>query len=267
MSSEYAPGTLFRICSNINRYTAVLLKDGQLLEVKNTYAIRKETFPSVTSWCTTRGVAENEVKIDTSKGSGIVVGSNTHGFNYPTGYYSAYYWIKWLYSMIAEAAPQLFQSEELKLAYNEMVELCTKYKQDLWHWRYDRYHPFNLKTSYANDKWYNYPGYFYYENMYITAGRETNLNRLNLARSEIIPVYKRIYAIVYPVLSDYMNKRYNVHKIKKMISNSNTNINRLQKKADKLRNSLQLCESSISKEQENIIKYKTQLNTAQNAIL
>ena len=158
MSSEttYAPGTLFRIYSTAEspsisltttsskHYTAVLLKDGKVLEVKNPDNGKKETFPSLTMWRASHGATEDDVKVDPSNGSGIVVGTDTNDFNYPTENLSSYSWVRWLYLMVGEAAPQLLKSEEFKTLYNQMVELCNKHKQELRHYDYQ----FKGKTRY-----------------------------------------------------------------------------------------------------------------------
>lgn len=276
--SSYAPGTTFRIYTNDSpsisfpttgskHYTAVLLKDGQVLEVKNPDTGKKETFPSLTEWCNARGVTENDVKVDSSKGSGIVVGSDTNGFNYPTERGSSYTWVKWLYQMVGEGAPQLLKSEEFKTLYNQMVELCNKHKQELRHWDYNfsgksRYSPQNLKNNYISAKWTSYPGYFYNEN-YTFGQKRYSAAEYDAARGEIVKVYKKICYIVEPLISDYMTKKHNILTTQRKIAQSNAAIKRLEKKAEQLQNSIKWNKSYIANEQANLAKYEGELIVAQ----
>lgn len=282
MSSEttYTPGTLFRIYSadNSKHYTAVLLKDGKVLEVKNPDTGKKETFPSLTMWRASHGATEDDVKVDSSKGSGIVVGTDTNGFNYPNDWHSAYSWVKWLYLMVGEAAPQLLKSEEFKTLYNQMVELCNKHKQELRHWDYSfrgktRYDIYNLKSRYANgDKWDGYPGHFYYEKFYYArhSGNDYKYyskEEYEQARAEFVSVYKKIYEIVHPVISDYMTKKHNILMTQAKISQTKATIKKYEKKAEQLQTQVKWYKSFAENEIANLTKYETELITAQTASL
>ena len=171
---SYAPGTIFRIYTSDKTYhfTVVLLKNGKILEVKNMSVAKKQTFPSLTMWRTFHSATEEEVQVDTSKCSGtVIMDSIADGFNYPKENHTAYKWIQWCYSIVKEAAPHLLNSEEFKLAYNNMVDICNQYKNDLSHIYSTRrdinyYSPDNIKYNNANkDKYYNimcgYPGFIY----------------------------------------------------------------------------------------------------------
>lgn len=82
--SSYNPGTIFRCYPTVEskHYTAVLLKNGNVLEVKNPDSWDKTTFDSLEAWLASR--PNGTLKIDDSKSFGIVIGSETDGFNYPT---------------------------------------------------------------------------------------------------------------------------------------------------------------------------------------
>lgn len=292
MSSEttYAPGTLFRIYSTVDspsisfpttgskHYTAVLLKDGKVLEVKNPDTGKKETFPSLTMWRASHGATEDDVRVDNSNGQGIIVGTDTNGFNYPNEWHSAYAWIKWLYLMVGEAAPQLLKSEEFKTLYNQMVELCNKHKQELRHWDYSfrgktRYDAYNLKNRYANgDKWDGYPGHFYYENYHYSPYTGPGHKRYTkedyeAARNEFVSVYKKIYEIVHPVISDYMTKKHNILSTQSKIARSKAIIKKYEKKTQQLESTIKWYKSTVQAEIANIAKYETELITAQTAAL
>jgi hypothetical protein len=288
MSSEttYAPGTLFRIYSTAEspsislattsskHYTAVLLKDGKVLEVKNPDTGKKETFPSLTMWRASHGATEDDVKVDSSNGNGIVIGSDTNGFNYPNENLSSYSWVRWLYKIVDEAAPQLLKSEEFKTLYNQMVELCNKHKQELRHWDCDlkgktRYSAYNLKSRYAaGDKWDGYPGHFYYEKFYYARHSGNDYKYYSnedyeVARNEFVSVYKKIYEIVQPVISDYMTKKHNILSTQSKIARSKANIKKYEKKTTQLESSIKWYKSTIQTELANIAKYEAELITAQ----
>lgn len=278
--STYAPGTLFRIytADNSKHFTAVVLKNGQILEVKNPYTNKKELFPSFNMWRTFHGAAECEVIIDVSKSYGIIQGSDTNDIKYPTEKHSAYTWVKWLYLIISEAAPQLLKSDEFKTFYNQMVEICTKHKQELRHYDHKfkpktRYDSKNLKGSYhTNSKWLGYPAYFVNENSYNYSYSEAEYkqysnNDYDTARIEIIYIYKKIYNIVEPYITDYMSKKNNILMTQSKIVKSKATIKRLMNKIKKLENTIECYDSNILQEVENLSKYETELITFQDAVL
>lgn len=289
MSSEtsYAPGTLFRIYSTVDspsisfpttgskHYTAVLLKDGKVLEVKNPDTGKRETFPSLTMWRASHGATEEDVKVDNSKGSGIVVGTDTNGFNYPNEWHLAYSWVRWLYKMVAEAAPHLLKSEEFKTLYNQMVELTKKHKQEIRHWDShflgkSRYDINNLKDTRYNDKWDGYPGHFYYETYYYarhSGNKYYSKEEYEVARTEFVSVYKKIYEIVQPVISDYMTKKHNILSTQSKIARSKAIIKKYEKKTQQLESTIKWYKSTVQAEIDNIAKYETELITAQAAAL
>lgn len=291
MSSEttYAPGTLFRIYSTADspsisfpttgskHYTAVLLKDGKVLEVKNPDTGKKETFPSLTMWRASHGATEDDVKVDSSNSNGIVVGTDTNDFNYPKENLSSYSWVRWLYLMVGEAAPQLLKSEEFKTLYNKMVELCNKHKQELRNYDYQfrgktRYDANNLKDTRYNSKWGGFPGYFYYENYYYSrhsgnGHKYYSQTEYESARAEIISVYNKIYEIVQPVISDYMTKKHNINYTQSKIAQSKATIKKYEKKTEQLETNIKLYKSTVQTELANLAKYETELIIAKTTAL
>jgi hypothetical protein len=277
---SYSPGTLFRIyaADNSKHYTAVLLKDGQVLEVKNPDTGKKETFPSLTMWRASHGATEENVKADESKGVGVVMGSDTNGFNYPTEKHYAYKWVQWCYSIVKEAAPQLLDSEEFKVAYNNMVELCTKHKQELADWRsysstYNRYNPNNIlingKNQYRGDM-SGFPGRFqyqyYYTSPYSGAGhkRYTTADYDN-ASTEIGAAYVAVVNIIKPQIEDYMTKKHNIAKTEKVIKDKQMAIKRTEKKLIALQSTVDWYKSYIEKETANLAKMKMEFITDKTA--
>jgi hypothetical protein len=279
---SYAPGTTFRIytADNSKHYTAVLLKDGQVLEVKNPDTGTKTTFPSLTMWCASHAATEEDVKVDASKGSGIVIGTDTNGFNYPNGNHSAFNWIKWCYSIVKEIAPQLLDSSEFKIAYNNMVEIITKHKQELYDYNnYNsgdrRYSLYNIHFDDSNkayaSKWCGYNGRFQCDNNYSTYYSGTknkngySKDDCDKARTEIVSAYKTILDIINPKITDLMDKKFKIARAEKDIRYSQAAIKRTQNKLDKLKVTIDWYKSDIEKQTANLAKLHLELITSKTA--
>ncbi len=278
--SSYNPGTMFRIYSadNSKHYTAVLLKDGQVLEVKNPDTGKKETFPSLTMWRASHSATEEDVKVDASKSSGVVIGSDTSGFNYPTEKYSAYKWIQWCYSIVKEAAPQLLKSEEFKATYNKMVELCTKYKQELSDWRryntgVDRYKPDNILVATKNQyrgEMSGFPGRFQYQHYSYSPYSGPGHKRYTAtdyteAGNELAATYVAIINIIKPEIESYMTKKYNIAKTENDIRYRQAAIKRYEKKLSKLQNEINWYKSYIEKDTAALAKLQEEFITSKMA--
>jgi hypothetical protein len=286
--SSYNPGTLFRLYSNDEsqsisfpvkpkHYTAVLLKDGKVLEVKNPDTGLKNTFDSLEAWQLVR--PDCTLKADESKSSGVVIGSDTVGFNYPTEKHNAYKWIQWCYSIVKEAAPQLLKSEEFKAAYNNMVELCTKHKQELSDWRrYSsgiyRYSPDNILVVTNKNQWRGemsgFPGRFQYQNYsyspYSGLGHKRYTKEdYDKTGTEIGAAYVAIVNIIKPEIESYMTKKYNVAKTEKDISNSKALIKRYEKKVSKLQNEIDCYKSYIQKDTATLAKLEEEFISSKMA--
>ena len=278
--SSYNPGTMFRIYSadNSKHYTAVLLKDGQVLEVKNPDTGKKETFPSLTMWRASHSAAEEDVKVDASKSSGVVIGSDTNGFNYPTEKHNAYKWIQWCYSIVKKAAPQLLKSEEFKAAYNNMVEVCTKYKQELTDWRnygsgINRYSPSNIRVATKNQyrgEMSGFPGSFqyqYYSNSpYSGPGyKRYSKEDYDKASNEIGAAYVTIVNIIKPEIENYMDKKYKIALTEKNIRDKRSAIKRYEKKLSKLQNEINWYKSYIEKDTATLAKLEEEFISSKMA--
>jgi hypothetical protein len=285
---SYSPGTLFRIyaADNSKHYTAVLLKDGQVLEVKNPDTGKRETFPGLSMWRASHSATEDEVKVDFSKGVGVVIGSNTNGFNYPTEKHSAYNWVKWCYSIVTEAVPQLLDSEEFKTAYNNMVDLLTKHKKELSDYHtygsgVNCYSPYNIRYEVNNNpygsKWCGFNGHFKndyyhhsYHHSYYSGGKSTtgySKDDYDKARTEIVSAYKTILDIIKPKIEDHMNKKFKIAKTEKDIRDKQAAIKRTEKKLIALQSTVDWYKSYIEKETANLAKMNMEFVTSKTASL
>ena len=281
--TSYAPGTLFRLYANDEtqsisfptkpkHYTGVLLKDGKVLEVKNPDTGLKNTFDSLEAWQSYR--PDCTLKADESKSSGVVIGSNTVGFNYPTEKRSAYKWIQWSYSIVKETAPQLLKSEEFKSAYNKMVELCTKHKQELTDWRsysagVSRYSPDNIHIVSNKSQWRGemsgFSGrfqYYTYPISYSSLGHmKYTKEEYDKACNEIGAAYVAVVNIIKPEIESYMTKKYNVAKTEKDIRNNQAAIKRYEKKLIALQSTIDYYKSYIQKDTIALAKLQEELIT------
>ena len=282
MSSQttYAPGTLFRIftADNSKHYTALLLKDGQVLELKNPDTSKKETFPSLIMWRASHGATEDDVKVDASKGSGVVIGSDTNGFNYPATFSRVYRWVQWCYSIVKEAAPQLLKSEEFKLAYNNMVELCSKHIGELTIWcnyspGINRYNPDNIlispKGKYRSEM-SGFPGSFQYQYYSLIPYSGPGYKRYTStdyaeASAEIGAGYVAIVNIIKPEIETYMSKKHKIIQTEKDICNKRAAIKRYEKKLSALQGTIDWYKYYIQKDTDALAKLQEEFITAKMA--
>lgn len=254
-TTSFAPGTLFRIYKENNiHFTAVLLKNGKLLEVKNpTNGFKTTPYESLSDWCQHHNTTQEDVKIDGSKASGTVVIQDdaiASGFNYPTEKHPAFTWVRYLYSLVKELAPQLLESEDFKILYNLMVEVCTKHKDELNTTArtsgMGRYVPFRYSYSSGFSTWNGFPGYFHKE--YNRGSKNYSREQYNQAREQIVTVYKNIYDMVTPVIGDIMDKKYKVLRSWQAVCSYKKKMTHLQKKISGLQSTIDSYKSAIEKQ-------------------
>ncbi len=274
---SFAPGTMFRsyTADQSKHYTAVLLKDGKVLEVKNPETGIKTTFDSFDAWQASH--PDCTLKIDESKSFGVVMTSINDGFNYPNEKHRAYRWIQWCYSIVKEAAPQLLNSEEFKLAYNNMVALCTKHKKGLYdyhnyHSNVDRYEPKNITINKKLNT-YGYPAYFKTE-VYQHSYFPRQLNSPQYSKEEykqacidIGTAYEALINIIKPQIESYMTKKFNIFNTRQNINYSRAAINRYVKKINRLKDTIKQYETYIKNKTDNIDKLELQLLAAKTAVI
>lgn len=268
---SYSPNTVFRayVQNESKHYTAVLLKDGTILEVKNPNSIVKRRFDSLEVWQSILPTCT--LKIDDSKACGVVIGSDTNGFNYPTEKHPAYLWIQWCYSIVKEAAPDFLlsitdktgwaewtgQAEEFRLLYNKSVDICNKYKHIF-------YHSFSRKKSsrYSESR-YRTPEYTltYFKNS--TKSSLPTKDYTN-ARNEIVTAYKAIINIITPEIKDYMAMKYKILNTKRKINTAKTSIKRFEKKIAYNQHLIKTMTTSIENETINLNRLEEELNNAKS---
>jgi hypothetical protein len=125
----YSPGTLFRIRNDTGRYTAVLMKNGKILEVKSSDTTEKTTYDTLEEWYNNHLVELSDVLIDISGSCGIIIGDDTNGWNYPLEEEYKNSWLTWCYQIIKEASPKLLDNDELK-TFNNIEDAFRSMKTD-----------------------------------------------------------------------------------------------------------------------------------------
>lgn len=202
--------------------------------MKNRDTNEKRRYDSLDAWL----VAHPDLPLtaDTSRGSGVIIGSDTNGFNYPREKHEVYLWVQWCYSMLCEGAPHLLKNENLKVLYNRMTELVSEQKDALCHYFYYRLgpnsycpKPLNWELSLSqigkmedNNITGGYPGYFKKNGHYN--------NNLTPSQLEIIETFKKIVEIIKPDLEPYIKKKKDEKQKKYIIAKQQRTIKHLQKK-------------------------------------
>lgn len=239
-----APGTIYRFYPDSldSHYTAVQLKTGGILEVKNPVAKGTKTpFESVEAWIEARKGTLNTLETDTSRVAGRVaakaVGASAPlptvdkgGFTVPR--YSVHFnkWLIWCYEMIEEAAPDLLASDAVKTAYNNLVAACAKHTSDL------RFTHFSTKGKHRYKQhfsWVDSPYYAWKGMPVIMKGEAIWYNpkedSFEPIRKELTPPYKALYDLVGQQIRAHIEAYNAVKSAKHRIAASQRRIAKLER--------------------------------------
>lgn len=213
----YQVGTVFRLYNSDSskHYTAIMLKDGKVMEVKNPDGERVGTkFNSVEEFKTERQMEGGKLVVDTSKACGLPIGEDTHGFKYPrVNEYHMWWsaWPRWFYNVLLELAPQMLAREDVRDAYNSLVdalEACDKRYITIYSSMSNnksmRFNMDNLKWS-EGAKFKGLPIYF--ANEYKGYGSNFKQKDFDEAREKILTHYKQLYDITHAELRAIMEKQ------------------------------------------------------------
>jgi hypothetical protein len=129
----YAPGTLFRIfnADKSQHHSAVLLIDGHVYETKNSDGQPKCKYASLDAWRAARQPEGGSFLADATKAKGVVINPEENGFKYPTTSDLNLRYVVWAYRMMKQYAPSLLSREDVKTAYNHLVDVCTSWKPNM----------------------------------------------------------------------------------------------------------------------------------------
>lgn len=214
---SYRVGTVFRLYNSDSskHYTAIMLKDGKVMEVKNPDGGRVGTkFNSVEEFKTERQMEGGKLVVDTTKACGLPISEDTHGFKYPRiNEYHLWWsaWPRWFYNVLLELAPHLLEREDVRDAYNSLVdalEACDKRYITIYSSMSSnksmRFNMDNLKWS-EGAKFKGLPIYF--ANEYEGYGSNFKQKDFDEAREKILTHYKQLYDITHVELRAIMEKR------------------------------------------------------------
>jgi hypothetical protein len=266
----YSPGTIFRVYSidNSKHYTAVLLKNGSYLEVKNPDNNNSKTvFETLDDWAKSHNVdvssviPENKPKLNVHR----------KGADYK------FTWGLWFYNLIKDLDIDLSTlNPEIIEVFNKLSDIWYDYPElrDNYSVLYkrknsDNYNPNRLevRTMTTNkygekveDNWCGLPWYFTNENMY-------NTMSYNSVRNEAVSYYKRLCNLAKLTIIPKMKKRYEIEQTKNRIGvctkeiayydkKSINEMNKIEKKKSEL-NSL---EDYLSSYIYSLKKYKKEIN-------
>jgi hypothetical protein len=281
--SSHAPGTLFR-SYNADRSahnTAVLLKDGRVLELKNADGSPKKTQESYAAWLAERGVVADAVETDTTKATGIVI-SNTdqpHGFHVnlkEMPQYGSLTWPVWCYRVIAEAAPSLLENAAVRTAFNNLADICEKHKAELSYARHhtkdDFYNPTYLK--YREDlPMKGMDVHFYWESV---AQQRNGWTRemYAAAKEEIGAAYTVLYELIAPQVRPFLEKKHGLIEATKKLKDAKSWLTHYDKKERELHykesyalRTYQYKMDRIKKEKEYAARRKAEYESAYAAAL
>jgi hypothetical protein len=237
-AETYKPGSLFRIYKEdgVTHYTAVLLKNGNVLEVKNPDTGEKTKFNSLVEWRVARGAAENDVRVDTERTAKPVATAEDGSLKmkYPKNNKKINRQFRWYYDIMKECNPTMLDNEEIIKAYNTLLTVCYKYYDELepsyWFSRRCYKYSKDLLSYYIPNqwsKWGNFPASFSSENYYY--GSKKSTINFDEARQEILAAYKPFYDLVHKDLHAFMDKKEKERKTLSQIKTYRAKISHIEK--------------------------------------
>jgi hypothetical protein len=213
-ATTYLPGSLFRYYKEDGtHYTAVLLKDGRVLEVKNPETKEKTKFASLAEWEEVRGCTDDKIQVDTERRpSRTATTEESNVMKYPRNNKTVNRQLRWYYDMMKECNPEMLDNEEIIKSYNALVDVCHKYYNELcpsYHFSRKCYkYSTNLLSNSAYsqwNKWCGFPAEFSSESYYY--GTKKSTMNFDEARQEILACYKPFYDLVHKDLHAFMQKK------------------------------------------------------------
>ena len=131
----YPIGTMIRLYTGIPgsnlRYTALVLPQETLLEVKNPHTKERRQFATMDDWLTARQTPGSAITYNYDKSKGKLI-KNLHGFAVPAANGSVgNSWLRWCFSLMYEASAHLHEREDVRSAYNSLAELLEKHSDSL----------------------------------------------------------------------------------------------------------------------------------------
>jgi hypothetical protein len=285
---SFAPGTIFRafIADKSKHYTAVLLKNGSYLEVKNPDNNNTKTvFESLEEWTSSHDIDISQIVPETleQKRERKEVKS-TLKLEFPEKGKAPYVfnWGIWCYNIIKILDKSLLKQPDFIKAFNDIYEIWDKYKQNIstgdWYNKKDieNFNPNKLlyRTTKKNwkgedeedeeDIWRGLSWSFreeYWNN------KKYSKEYFDEHRGIIIPYYKKLYDLIAPILLPKMTNKYQAEIHKKKIKEAKSNINFYEKLAKKEMRKIENRMKEIKYYEERMNKWNTTAIKFQNELI
>jgi hypothetical protein len=244
---SYITGTIFRIKDDTRHITAVQLAGGNVLEVKNntqTDRIQK-VFSTLSEWYTEYGISSTDMLQITSKDNTIPI-KLIDGYSYPKTpnikTQLVFGWSKWLYRVLNECCPHLLERDDIKRAFNKMIEMCkecsniiqlyypSSKRQNLYETSYI------IADSHRNSEWeyirarVTDPESLYFKiNNYSRVLRPKQLTDYNTKKNDFITAHTTLLSLITPELLPIMKIKEKQYKVVIDLMYAKDNKNRYEK--------------------------------------
>ena len=181
------------------------------------------------------------------------------GFKVPakSGRHKSTKWCYHLYDMIKEAAPALLQREDVKTAYNNLIDCCSKYEDRLDTWIPTKYYRY-ISGIKIDDKGYGYfkglPIRFANEYGYHTTEVKAEFKTIS---EDILKTHRVLYDLIKKDVVNYME-------IKNYESKSKKDIEYYHNQMEKLERDIKAWEAAIVSTRKSIGDYAAKCIALQN---
>lgn len=224
--------TLFRIFSNEQKdihYTAVLLKNGTYLEVKNPDTNNtKVVYQTLEEWAKAHNSNINNIinsEVSQSKTNNLKFNIISGNINTKTNLTGKFVWDVWYYHIIKTFDKSLLKNTEVIEAFNAFIDMYLKYKDKV---NIQTFHLFQKydKAEIYNPKNLSYHKYFSIngethesewcglcwssQNSYKISRNPEMEKEDYTMRSEITECYKKFYDLISPTILPKMEKKFKV---------------------------------------------------------
>ena len=171
-------------------------------------------------------------------------------------------WTIYIYDMIKEAKPELLESDEVKIAYNNLVDCLIKYEgNQLKTWIPSKYQKYNTGIKPKNDP-YGYSQSLPVRWNYSWPQLNDPIIKVEIKEKtdDIISIYIILYDLIKRDLVPYME-------LKEHISKSKKDIDYFHRDMEKLENDIKLWERTIESNRKSIGEYAAKCIALETPIL
>jgi hypothetical protein len=144
-----------------------------------------------------------------------------NGFKVPPTSRKSTLWCKHIYEMIKEAKPELLQQEDVKNAYNALVDMLGLYETELRSWVPTKYNKYSTGIKFNSSATYGYFGGLpiNFNQEYEAWNRPDLKKRFQEESAKIMAVYKPLYNLIGRHVVPYMETKHHELNSKKTLEN------------------------------------------------